>query len=153
MDGAGIAGVEWFNWIGLIVMALMMLPNILYAAKFKDAKNLCTNRTMNIIEQLGRYSCMLLMVFNVGFAGIGFGGSFGAYIAVNAVLLAAYWLCWLLYFKRIRFILSLLLAILPTLEFLLSGILLHHWLLTGCAVLFGIGHIYVTVVNARENSN
>ena len=41
------------------------------------------------------------------------------------------------------------LAVLPSCIFLLSGILLRHWLLVGFAVLFAIGHIYVTLKNAN----
>ena len=39
------------------------------------------------------------------------------------------------------------LAILPACIFLLSGMLLRHWLLVGFAVLFAVGHIYVTKQN------
>ena len=42
---------------------------------------------------------------------------------------------------------ALALAILPTCIFLLSGVLLRHWLLVCSAVLFGIGHIFVTQRN------
>lgn len=33
--------------------------------------------------------------------------------------------------------------------FLMSGLMLRHWLLTGFAVLFAVGHIYVTEKNAQ----
>ena len=42
-----------------------MVPNIIYAIKNKDGKNLCTNKVVNILEQVGRYTTMFLMVFNV----------------------------------------------------------------------------------------
>ena len=38
-----------------------MIPNIIYALKNRDEKNLCTNKFMNLIEQIGRYACIFLL--------------------------------------------------------------------------------------------
>ena len=51
----------WINIFGAGAVILMLIPNIIYAIKNKDEKNLCTNRFMNIIEQVGRYACIFLM--------------------------------------------------------------------------------------------
>ena len=147
-----LSKISWLNVFGLIIMAIMMLPNIVFALKYRDAQNKCRSRLMNVVEQIGRFSCMLLMVFNIGLADPGF-RSFGAFLAYfigNAALLLAYLAIWLFYFKRPALWNSLALAVLPTLIFLLSGITLSYWPLTAAAVLFGVGHIYVTVQNARE---
>ncbi len=42
----------WINIFGAVIVLLMMIPNIIYAIRNKDAKNLCTNRFMNTIEQI-----------------------------------------------------------------------------------------------------
>lgn len=41
------------------------------------------------------------------------------------------------------------LVIIPMLLFLLSGSTLRHMLLIIIAIIFGVGHIYVTYVNAK----
>ena len=41
------------NLFGGFFVFLMLIPNIIYAVKNKDEKNLCTNKLMNIIEQIG----------------------------------------------------------------------------------------------------
>ena len=51
----------WINVFGAVIVILMLIPNIVYAIKNKDEKNLCTNRLMNVIEQIGRYACIVLM--------------------------------------------------------------------------------------------
>ena len=51
----------WINVFGVISVILMLIPNIFYAIKNKNEKNLCTNRFMNAIEQIGRYACIVLM--------------------------------------------------------------------------------------------
>ena len=142
----------WINGFGAGVVLLMLIPNIIYAIKNKGEKNLCTNRFMNGIEQVGRYACIFfmwlpLLVWEFGFASV---SEMLLYLAGNGVLLAAYWIVFLLYFKRKSRTRALALAILPACIFLLSGLLLRHWLLAGFAVLFAIGHIYVTLKNAEE---
>ena len=142
----------WINWFGLAIVVLMLIPNIVYAVKERDAKNLCESRALNILEQLGRYGCMLLMVFNIPFAQTGFPfmGAFIAYLLGNALFMLLYWIFWAIWFKRRGLFVSMALAVLPTLMFLLSGLTLGHWLLVGFAVLFGVCHIWVSYVNASK---
>ena len=71
------------------------------------------------------------------------------YLAGNGVFLAAYWIVFARYFKEKNAKRALILAILPSFIFFMSGLLLRHWLLTGFAVLFAVGHIYVTEKNAE----
>ncbi len=64
----------WINAAGAIFVILMLVPNIFYAIKNRGEKNLCENRFMNLIEQVGRYACIVLMwlpllVWEFGFAG------------------------------------------------------------------------------------
>ena len=140
----------WINVFGAIIVILMLIPNIVYAIKNKDETNLCTNRFMNIIEQVGRYACIVFMwlpliVWKFGFASV---FEMVLYLACNGTLLAAYWISFAVYMKHKTAQLALILAILPSCIFLFSGILLRHWLLVSFAVLFAVGHIYVTYKNA-----
>ena len=145
----------WINVFGAVIVVLMLIPNIVYAIKNKGEKNLCTNRFMNVIEQIGRYACIMLMWFPLFVWKFGFASVFEMmlYMACNGMLLAAYWIAFAVYMKRKTARLALILAILPACIFLLSGILLHHWLLVGFAILFAAGHIYVTHKNAVHLQN
>ena len=49
-----------------------------------------------------------------------------------------------LYFAKQKAWKSMALAVIPTLIFLISGITLRHIPLVICAIVFGVGHIYVT---------
>ena len=140
----------WINVFGAIIVILMLIPNIVYAIKNKNEKNLCTNRLLNVIEQVGRYSCIVLMwlpllVWKFGFASV---LEMALYLACSGVLLTAYWVVFACYMKHKTARRALTLAILPACIFLLSGLLLRHWLLVCSAVLFAVGHIYVTYRNA-----
>ena len=57
--------MSWFNYYGLILMAIIMIPNIIYAAKHKNNENSYRNKTVEILEQIGRYGCFVLMIFNI----------------------------------------------------------------------------------------
>ena len=141
----------WINVFGAAVVVLMLIPNIVCAIRNRDEKNLCTDRFMNVIEQIGRYACIVLMWlpllrWEFGFADV---SEMLVYLAGNGALLIAYWIVFFLHMRKKSRATALTLAILPSCIFLLSGILLRHWLLVGFAVLFAIGHIYVTLKNVQ----
>ena len=146
---AGQVGGNWLNVFGLIIVILILIPNIIYAIKFKDIKNECTNKVMNVLEQIGRYACMIFMVFNVGLAKFGFEsvGEFLIYFFGNTILLFAYWIVWILFFIKQSSWKSMVLAIIPVCIFLICGVTLRHVLLVISAVIFAVGHIYVTRKN------
>ena len=140
----------WINGFGAGIVALLLIPNIVYAIKHKGEKNLCTNKLMNALEQVGRYACIVLMWLPLLVWEFGFPGEVEMllYLAGNAALLIAYWIVFARYFKEKSAEQALVLAILPACVFLLSDLTLRHWLLAAFAVVFAIGHIYVTQKNA-----
>ena len=140
----------WINIFGAVIVIVMLIPNIVYAIKNKGEKNYCTNLFMNIIEQIGRYACIALMwlpllVWKFGFASV---LEMILYLTCNGIFLAVYWITFAIYMNRKSLQLALVLAIVPACIFIFSGILLRHWLLAGFAILFAVGHIYVTYKNA-----
>ena len=141
----------WINLFGAVIVILMMIPNIVYAVKNKSEQNLCTNRFMNVIEQLGRYARIVLMWFPLLVWRFGFESKLDMilYLAGNGIFLAVYWIVFARYLKEKNAKRALILAILPSCIFLMSGLLLRHWMLAGFAVLFAVGHIYVTEKNAQ----
>ena len=146
---AGKLGMNWLNFFGLILVILLLIPNVIYACKQRNQQNLCKNACMNILEQIGRYGCMFLMVFNIGIAEMGFGSleAFILYFVGSIIVLLSYWIIWMLYFHKQTYWKQILLAVLPTALFLLCGITMRHYLLVLFAVVFGMAHIYVTNKN------
>lgn len=71
------------------------------------------------------------------------------YFGGTSLLLLACLIIWPFYARRPTRKKALSLAVLPTAIFLLSGILLRHWLLIAAAAVFGAGHINVTAQNNR----
>lgn len=144
----------WINLVGAALVAVMMIPNIVYTIKNKDEKNLCANRFMNAAEQIGRYGCIVLMwlpllVWEFGFPDV---LSMTVYIAGNATLLTAYVILFAIYMRKKTAPLALALAVIPSAIFMMSGLLLRHFLLVGFAAIFAVGHIYVTADNQRRKN-
>lgn len=142
--------MNWFNYYGLIIVAIMMIPNIVYAIVFKDNNNIKYNNKIAIIlEQIGRYACMLFMVFNIPYTWIGFYVSYGLtmYIIVNFLLLFAYCLIWIIMWKKSGIVKSLLLSIIPSIIFIFSGAMIASIPLLVFAVIFACAHILISVKN------
>ncbi len=136
----------WINLFGGIMIMLMMIPNIIYGIKNRDGEKQPYSGIMVIVEQVGRYACIIfmwlpLLVWKFGFKSV---GEMVLYVAGNVLLLVMYYVFWIFYSKRKTKKRALALAILPTCIFLMSGLLLRHWLLVISAVLFGAGHIFIT---------
>ena len=140
---------NFINLLGFIIVAVMLIPNIIYGIKFKGLENKCTNKAMNVIEQAGRYGSMALMVLPLFVWEFGFSSVFMmfVYLLGNGILLFTYLLVWVFYFKKQTMGKAMILAIAPTCIFFLSGVTLYHWALVVAAVIFGVGHIYVTYQN------
>ena len=141
----------WINLFGACAVVLLLIPNVVYAVKHKGEKNRCTNQIMNAAEQLGRYGCIVLMWLPLAVWKFGFAGEADmlAYLAGNGALLIAYWIVFAAHLRRRTARRAMALAVLPACLFLLSGLTLRHWLLAAFAVLFAVGHIYVTKKNTE----
>lgn len=141
----------WISVFGAVIVILMLIPNIVYALRNPGEKNNCTSKIMNAIEQIGRYACIVLMWLPLLVWKFGFPSVFEMllYLFGNGFLLVLYWAVYAAFLKRKTGKRALALAVIPACIFLMSGLLLRHWLLVVSAVLFGIGHIYVTRKNAE----
>lgn len=146
---AGNLNVGWLNGFGLLIVILLLIPNVIYAFKHRNQRNKCTSRGMNVLEQIGRYGCMFLMIFHIGIAEFGFSsiGMFVTYLAGNIILMIVYWVSWMLFFRKASGKIQMTLAIVPVILFLLNGITMRHYLLIIAGTMFGIGHLYVTYQN------
>ena len=143
----------WFNYYGLIIVALLMIPNIVFALTHKNGfVNAYHNKTAEVLEQIGRYACLVFMVFNIPYAyfNFWFTNALIAYLAVNGGLLLAYLICWGIFWKRTGQAKALVLSILPSLIFLFSGVMLLNIPLLVFAVIFAVNHILISYRNADK---
>lgn len=145
----------WFNYYGLAVMAVIMIPNVVYAVTHKgEAPEAYRNRAAIIAEQIGRYGCFVFMIFNVPYTyfNFWFGCALTVYLSVNGGLCAAYLIFWIVCRKQDGKLKALSLSVIPSCIFLFSGIVLANLPLLVCAVVFAVCHILISYKNIGKNS-
>ena len=141
----------WFNYYGLAIMAVIMIPNILYAVKHKgETRDSYRNRAVIVLEQAGRYGCFAFMIFHIPYTyfPFWFDGALAVYLAGNGAFCLAYLIVWAVRRKKNGKWKALLLSILPSCVFLLSGIVLANIPLLIFAVCFAGCHIRISYKNA-----
>lgn len=143
--------MNWFNYYGLAIMAIIMIPNIVYAVKHKDnASANGINKAIIIAEQIGRYGCFVFMIFNIPYTYFNFWFDYAliVYLSVIGGLCLLYSIFWVICWNRNDKLKALSLSIIPSCIFLFSGIALASIPLMFFSVLFTISHIYISCKNS-----
>ena len=144
--------MEWLNVFGLMIMAVIMIPNIVFAIKCKDGfENKWKNKIVEAAEQIGRFGCFGFMIVQIPGTWFGWWSdeAFALYLTVDVVLAALYCLIWMVWFKKKSVFKALALSILPSALFLFSGVMSRSVLLTLSAIVFAPSHIAVSYKNAK----
>ena len=140
----------WFNVYGSIIIAIIMIPNIVYALKCKDGfVNLWNNKTVELFEQIGRFGCFGFMIINIPKTWFGFWSdeAFAVYLIVDGVLTAVYCLIWIICFKKDTVFKALALSIIPSVIFIFSGVMSRSVLLILTSLIFAPCHILISYKN------
>ena len=143
--------MEWFNIFGLAFITAIMIPNIIFALKHKEAfENRYHNKTIEIIEQIGRFGCFGFMIFNIPTTWFGWWSdeAFAIYLMVDAVLIVLYCTIWVIYWRKNNVFKAMALSIIPSAIFLFSGIMCRSILLIISSLLFAPVHIFISYKNA-----
>ncbi len=143
--------MNWFNVYGLIFIFIIMIPNIIYAVKCKEGfNNLWQNKIVEMLEQAGRFGCFGFMIFSIPGTSFGFPSdeAFALYLIIDTILILAYCVIWCIYFKKNNVFKALSLSTIPSVIFLLSGILSRSVLLLISAAIFAPCHIIISYKNA-----
>lgn len=144
--------MEWLNVFGLVMVAVIMIPNILFAMKCKDGfVNKWNNKSVETAEQIGRFGCFGFMIINIPGTWFGWWSdeAFAVYLVVDAVLVTLYCVIWAVCFRKSSVFRALALSIIPSVLFLFSGIMSRSILLTIAAVLFAPSHILISYQNTK----
>lgn len=145
--------MEWINIFGAVFIAVIMIPNIIYAIKCKDGfENRWSNKVVEVIEQIGRFGCFGFMVFQIPGTWFGWWSdeAFAIYLIVDSVLILLYCLIWLICFNKNTVFRALALSMIPSVVFLFSGIMSRSVLLIVAAVLFAPAHILISYKNVKD---
>ena len=143
----------WFNYYGLAIMAVIMFPNIIYAVKCKDEfENKEEDKPLVIAEQVGRYACFILMIFNIPYTyfNFWFDGALIVYLAIEGILCLIYLIFWAVFRNGKSIARALALSVTPSLVFLFGGVMLASIALIEFAVLIAVCDTVLRIKNAKE---
>ena len=143
----------WFNYYGLIFIAIIMLPNIIFAICNKEGfTNKYKNKVVEILEQTGRYACLVFMIFNIPFTYFNFWFEYAltVYLIVNGILCLMYLIFWIVCWDKNGKLKALSLSIIPSIVFLFSGIALLNIPLIVFAILFATNHVLLSYKNSIQ---
>lgn len=143
--------MNYLDPYGLIIMVIIMIPNVIFAMKEKNFESKYQNKLAEIIEQIGRFGSMFLIIFNVPVLEFGYWFDNGKliYMFLTGIFAVIYCFIWFMYFKKATMTKAMLLAIIPTIIFFSIGLIQLQVLLIITATLFGIGHIIITYKNNK----
>ena len=144
--------MEWINIFGLIFMAVIMIPNVIFALKCKDGfENQWKNRWVEAIEQIGRFGCFGFMIIHIPGTWFGWWSDecLAIYLIVDVILVALYCIIWMICFRKNSMFRALALSVIPSVLFLFSGIMSRSVLLVIATVIFAPSHIMISYQNAK----
>lgn len=136
---------------GLVIVLIILVPNVVFALCNKDGfENNWHNKAVEILEQIGRFGCMIFMFIVIPEISFSSDESFALYIIVNMALLLLYCLLWIVFFKKSNMAKAVSLSVIPSVIFLFSGIISFNIPLIIAAVIFSPCHILISVKNVTE---
>ena len=144
--------MECINIFGLIFVAVIMIPNMIFAMKCKDGfENKWNNQSVEMVEQIGRFGCLGFMIVNIPGTWFGWWSDevFALYLIVDTVLAILYCAIWMICFKKNSMFRAMALSIIPSILFLFSGMMSRSVCLMISAVLFTPSHIMISYKNAK----
>lgn len=145
-----------FNPWGFLFLSIIMIPNIIFAIKnkeaFENSKQKKWFKILEIFEQIGRYGCFFCMMFNISGTYFGFSSnfSFRIYLIINGILIFSYCLIWITHFRKNNLFRGISLSVIPSIIFLFSGIISKSILLIIFAIIFAPCHIAISILNTKR---
>ncbi len=144
----------WINLFNLAILIIMLIPNMLFAGKIRQEEGIERNTILRISEYVSRIACMIFMFFPISVGEFGFKNPiyFELYLLSNVLLLTIDLVVWNIFRKKPTFREALILAVVPSLIFFITGLLLQHWLLVISAGAFFLAHAMNTYTDFRNLS-
>ena len=140
------------NIFGLIMIAVIMIPNIIFAIRYREGfENKWNNKIVAVAQQIGRFGCFAFMIVNIPGTWFGWWSdeTFAIYLIVDTILVILYCTIWIICFKNNSIFRALALSIIPSVLFLFSGIMSRSILLIVASILFAPSHILLSYKNAK----
>ena len=153
-------GTFGFSYIGLIYLLMLFIPNGLWARNQPEGYRELAAHENRILLGFERIGQMLTTTIALVFSDFNLHAwaSWSWWLVTSFMLMLLYLACWIRYFRNGQTLelfygsflgISVPLASLPVLAFLLLGIYGKVWWLAAAAIVLGIGHIGIHLQHRR----
>ena len=135
----------------MIFDSLLVIPEMVYTVKGMN-KNYPGPKRNIILDYVFKYGCLILMFLPLGIGKFGFKSvaSMLIYLFGNGILVLVYVIIFIINIKKDSFKVDLILLEIQTLVFILSGLILSHYLLVICAFVYGTLHYKIMLENKDQ---
>ena len=134
----------WINAVNAVFVLVLIAVSVIGQKKSGLAPMQSKHALLNVLEQVGRYCCMALLILPL-LPGLEFGFSSETAMILWLILPPLLLLCYAILWTQTKRGKGVLygLAIVPAVLFFCCGLLLRHWALVGAALLFGVSHTLI----------
>ena len=145
-----------FTFINLLAMAidtLLIIPEMVHTIKGVRKINRCKTY-ITILDYIFKYVALILMFLPLGINKFGFKSVVGmlVYLFVNAILCVIYDFIFVINVKKDSYSTDFKLMYIMVLIFIISAIVLRHWLLLLAAIAYTITH-YIVLKSLHDQYN
>lgn len=139
-----------FNLYGLIFVVILLVPNILFAIKYKKNEKLYGKENkLYITREILKYLCLLLLIVNVPVITIGFKFNFAPTVMIlSMVLLIIAYLSVFIFYNKSLFKKDIILSLILNVVFIVFGL----FLLSSLVTLFAIISIVLNIFISKKHS-
>jgi hypothetical protein len=140
-----------FSVYGLFIVALQLLPNIVWAL-WPPSPNALENNVSSVLfieygEHILGVAVVVLLLFLVNKTQAS-GIPHGSWTTASFAAIALYWVCWVLYFAGIQPVpVIYAMVILPPVAFFSAGAAERIWPISATSVVFLVFHLLVALEN------
>ena len=145
-----------FTFINLLAMAidtLLIIPEMVHTIKGVRKINRCKTY-ITILDYIFKYAALILMFLPLGINKFGFKSVIGmlVYVFVNAILCVIYDFIFVINVKKDSYSTDFKLMYIMVLIFIISAIVLRHWLLLLVTIAYTITH-YIVLKSLHDQYN
>lgn len=142
--------MDWFNYIGLLFVAMIVPPEAIYKKKHpNEQKGVFVRKFVDKTASISRILCLICMVLYIPNEGFLFNQGKYVFLYVGLGLCFIYDLVYIILWKKNWRFKQLMFSVISSIIYIFSAVVLLHIPLMVCSSIYAISNIYIDSKIAR----